>query len=328
MNAIPRHRMAAVIAAVIAFGFSSCAYDPYYSSAGGYYGSGYGDGYGYGSSNFSTSFFVTTGDPRWGYDPYCHSYYDYRSRRYYDPYLYGYYPVGYRPAIVVGAPHPHGWRPGRGYCPPPSRVRNVTVTNYRNREAAYRNSNYSWAKQVRVRPDSQTRMRGQSPGRSSSFGSPVTSYRTSPYPYSGGRSSTNRSYYQPRNPDYSGNRSPATRYSSGPRQQTETDPSQNRIRSSQPRNINPEYRQQRSNRPGLDTPVAGTPSRQIDSRQRDSGIRNPSRQPSQPSSPGRAIRGNSQPAQPSYQRGGQRNDREPSNQDYGRKRSIRSLGQG
>lgn len=128
--------------------FSSCAYDPYYSSAGGYYG----DGYGYGGSSFSTSLFVTTGDPRWGYDPYTYCYYDYGSRRYYDPYLYGYYPVGYRPYGVYGVPHPYGWRPGHGHCPPPRTVRNVTVVNYRNRESAYRNSNYSWARQVKQRP--------------------------------------------------------------------------------------------------------------------------------------------------------------------------------
>jgi len=320
--------MAAAIAAVISFGFSSCAYDPYYSSAGGYYGSGYGDGYGYGSSNFSTSFFVSTGDPRWGYDPYCHSYYDYRTRRYYDPYLYGYYPVGYRPVIVVGAPHPHGWRPGRGYCPPPSRVRNVTVKNYRHRETAYRNSNYSWAKQVRVRPNSQTRTRSQSPSRSSSYREPATSSRTSPY--RGSRSSSTRSNYQPRNSSYSGSRSPSTRSSSGSRQQTGTYPSQNRIRSTQPRNVNPDSSQQRSKRirRDLNTPVAGTPSRQIDSRQRNSASRNPSRQSTQPSSRGRATRGDSQHARPSYQRGEQRNSREPSNEDSGRKRSIRSLGQG
>ena len=141
--------------------FSSCAYDPYYSSAGGSYNSGYsggyGDGYGYGGSNFSTSFFVSTGDPRWGYDPYCYSYYDYHSRRYYDPYLHGYYPVGYRPPVVVGVPHPYGWRPGRGYCPPPSRVRDVTVVNYRNRVDAYRGSSYDWARQVRQRPVTERR---------------------------------------------------------------------------------------------------------------------------------------------------------------------------
>ncbi len=138
---------AADITAVISLVSSSCTYDPYYSSAGGYYG----EGYGYGGSSFSTSLFVTTGDPRWGYDPYTYCYYDYRSRRYYDPYLYGYYPVGYRPYAVYGVPHPYGWRQGHGHCPPPRTVRNVTVVNYRDRESAYRNSNYSWARHVRQR---------------------------------------------------------------------------------------------------------------------------------------------------------------------------------
>lgn len=148
-----RHWAVATTAAVVAIAFSSCAYDPYYSSSsvGGSYSSGYGDGYGYGGGNFSTSVFVSTGNPRWGYDPHCYSYYDYSRRAYYDPYLNGYYPVGYRPVPVYGCPHPGGWRPGRGYCPPPGSVRNVTVVNYRNREASYRNSNYSWSKQVRGR---------------------------------------------------------------------------------------------------------------------------------------------------------------------------------
>jgi hypothetical protein len=145
----------AAACAAASLALSSCAYDPYYSSIGGYYNSGYGDGYGYGGSNFSTSFFVSTGDARWGYDPYTYCYYDYRSRRYYDPYLYGYYPLGYRPYAVHGVPHPYGWRPGHGNCPPPRTVRNVTVVNYKDRESAYRNTDYSWARQVRQKPVSQ-----------------------------------------------------------------------------------------------------------------------------------------------------------------------------
>ena len=134
---------------VLAMG--SCAYNPNYAVGGSYsagYGgdAGYGEGYGYGNSGFSTATFVSTGDSRWGYDPYCNSYYDYRRRCYYDPYLYGYYPVGYRPVIVVGVPHPYGY--SRTFCPPPSRVRSLTLTNYNNRAIAYRNSSYSWAHQV------------------------------------------------------------------------------------------------------------------------------------------------------------------------------------
>lgn len=142
--------------AVFALAISSCAYDPYYSSTsvGGSYSSGYGgygDGYGYGGSSFTTSIFVSTGDPRWGYDPYCHSYYDYNRRCYYDPYLNGYYPIGYRPAILVGVPHPYGWR--SGYCPPPRNYRNVNISHYRERENNYRKSNYGWAKQVHQQPN-------------------------------------------------------------------------------------------------------------------------------------------------------------------------------
>ncbi len=170
---------AAILAGAAALGFSSCTYDPYYSAAGGsYYGSSYGYGQGYGGSNFSTSLFVTTGDPRWGYDPHCYSYYDYRSRRYYDPYLNGYYPVGYRPPVVVGAPHPYGWRPGRSYCPPPRSVRNVTVPNYHNRANAYRNSNYAWARQVRQQPPPrnhpQTYRRNPNPYQAAPYSAPQT----------------------------------------------------------------------------------------------------------------------------------------------------------
>jgi hypothetical protein len=125
-----------------AVAFSSCAYDPYYTSVGGSYSTGYGDGYGYGGSSFNTSVFVGTGNPRWGYDPYSYSYYDYSRRAYYDPYLNGYYPVGYRPRAVYGVSHPYGWRPGSAYCRPPSRVTNVTIQNYRDRESD-RSSGYT-----------------------------------------------------------------------------------------------------------------------------------------------------------------------------------------
>ena len=182
------------VGAAVSLAISSCAYDPYYSSAGGYYSTGYGgygDGYGYGGSNFSTSFFVSTGDPGWGYDPYTYCYYDYRSRRYYDPYLYGYYPVGYRPYALYGVPHPHGWRPGHGYCPPPQTVRNVTVVNYRNRESAYRNTDYSWARQVRQQPvRSNTR-----DGDYSRSGSPTTRQDAGPRP------SSDRGWLSPRSRD-------------------------------------------------------------------------------------------------------------------------------
>lgn len=143
---------------MVALALASCAYDPYYNPS---YASsssvGYSTGYGYGGSSFSTSVFVGTGDSRWGYDPDCHSYYDYQRRCYYDPYLNGYYPVGHRPVVVYGAPHPHGWRPGRSYISPPRHVTNITISNYRDRESSYRRSNYSWARQVQQRPSNYSR---------------------------------------------------------------------------------------------------------------------------------------------------------------------------
>ena len=139
----PLSLLAAGAAALL---ISSCAYDPYYTAESSY---GYGGGYGGGYSGYSSSIFISTGDSRWGYDPSCHSYYDYSRRAYYDPFLYGYYPVGYRPPIVYGVPHPHGWRPG--YCPPPGRVRDYHLSDYRNREGLYRRGNFSWSGQVRQR---------------------------------------------------------------------------------------------------------------------------------------------------------------------------------
>ena len=163
---------------VAGLSLTSCYYDPYgggstsvgasynsggSTSVGASYSSGYGEGYGYGSPSFSTSVFVSTGDPRWGYDPHCYSYYDYHSHRYYDPYLNGYYPLGYRPPVVYGVPHPYGWRPGVRYCPPPRGYRNVTVVNYRNRAVAYQGTGYGWARQVRQQPASQGRVTGSRP---------------------------------------------------------------------------------------------------------------------------------------------------------------------
>ncbi len=167
MMKILRSSITLALGLVAAVAFSSCAYDPYYSSVGGSYSSsydggygyggygdsygygGYGDGYGYGGSSFSTTIFVGTGDPRWGYDPYTYCYYDYNRRAYYDPYLYGYYPVGYRPPVVIGVPHPHGWSRGHSRIAPPSRIRNSRLEDYNDRAGAYRNSRHSWARQVR-----------------------------------------------------------------------------------------------------------------------------------------------------------------------------------
>jgi hypothetical protein len=172
------------VAALASMAFTSCYYDPYYgggsTTVGGSYSSGYGDGYGYGGSSFNTSVFVSTGNPRWGYDPYCYSYYDYSSRRSYDPYLNGYYPIGYRPPVVYGVPHPYGYR--RGYCPPPRYISSGYVSNYRNREYRYRNSSYGWAKQVREQPrqhgsrPSQSVYDRQSQGRPNNASRPNNAY--------------------------------------------------------------------------------------------------------------------------------------------------------
>ncbi len=148
-----KYRLALIglFAGLSALAVSSCAYDPYYSG-GSYssYSGGYGNGYGYGGSNFSTSFFVSTGNSRWAYDPYAGCYYDHSRRAYYDPHLYGYYPVGYRPHYVVGAPHPHGWSRGSNYCPPPSRIRNHTIDSYSNRAESYRSLGRDWSRNVSV----------------------------------------------------------------------------------------------------------------------------------------------------------------------------------
>ena len=151
--------------AAAALVFTSCAYDPYYASpsVGGSYSTGYGDGYGYGGSSFSTSIFIGTGDSRWGYDPYSYSYYDYHRHCYYDPYLHGYYPVGYRPPVVYGVPHPYGWSPGRGHIRPPGRISHGTISNYRNRESSYRNSNYGWAGRVRQQAPGTGRQQENAP---------------------------------------------------------------------------------------------------------------------------------------------------------------------
>lgn len=145
---INRGLLAGLVAGAAAFAVSSCAYDPYYSGAS--YSGSYGQGYGYGNSGFSTSVFVSTGNPRWGYDPYAGCYYDHTRRSYYDPYLYGYYPVGYRPHYVYGAPHPGGWTHGSSYCPPPSRIHSHTLTNYHNRAERYRSLDMAWSSNVRV----------------------------------------------------------------------------------------------------------------------------------------------------------------------------------
>ncbi len=181
---------------ISALAFSSCAYDPYYAGGGGY---GYGDGYGYGGSGFSTSVFVSTGNPRWGYDPYAGAYYDYTRRCYYDPHLYGYYPVGYRPRYVYGAPHPHGWSRGQGHCPPPRYVRSHYIRDYHDRDGQYRSLGRSWSDNVRVSnpgrdQDNEYRDRDRDNSRGMQR-PPREEYRSSPGPIFGNPGNGDRDRY-------------------------------------------------------------------------------------------------------------------------------------
>ncbi len=138
--------LVATAAVISAVAIPSCAYNPHYSSPS--YSSGYGSGYG--SRSFTTTHFVRTSNSRWGYDPHTRCYYDYSRRSYYDPYLNGYYPVGYRPVYVQGAPHPHGWRTGRTYIAPPSRIHDHRLQNYQNRPEQYRRLNTDWSRNIKT----------------------------------------------------------------------------------------------------------------------------------------------------------------------------------
>ena len=122
--------------------FSSCYYDPFvYGNTGASFGvSSFG-------GNTATSFFVSTGDPRWAYDPYRFAYYDRFRGAFYDPFLYGYYPVGFLPSPIIGCPHPFGWS-GMGVCPPPRTIRVRTLSRYDNRISNYQAANYHWSRRV------------------------------------------------------------------------------------------------------------------------------------------------------------------------------------
>jgi hypothetical protein len=106
-------------------------------------------GHGYGGRNFSSSVFINTGNPRWAYDPYAGAYFDHSRSCYYDPHLCGYYPIGFRPAFVHGAPHPYGWRPGNSFCAPPSIIRSTTLSISHSRSHQYRSLGNSWSRNVR-----------------------------------------------------------------------------------------------------------------------------------------------------------------------------------
>lgn len=216
------HRFLAGITAALAaaFAVSSCAYDPYASSTSIGYSSGYGQGYGYGGSLFSTSVLIGTGNPRWGYDPTCYSYYDYTRRSYYDPYLNGYYPIGYRPPVIYGVSHPYGWRPGSSYCRPPSRVSNVTISNYRNRESSYRNAGYASVRQPATYPGRDYRQGAGSSDFSRNYRQDTVPYDSSrSYRQGQGQPDSSRSY--PAQPG-SRDRSPSNSYSTLERQRSGT----------------------------------------------------------------------------------------------------------
>lgn len=146
----PSRWLKCVAASAATLFVTSCYYDPYYSGSGG----GYSGGYSGGGGGLSTTFVYTSSD-RWLYDPAVYCYYDRHRRCYYDPYLYGYYPVGYCPRPLHGAYHPHGWRPGSSYCPPPSNFRDRYLSNYQNRMSNLRAANVAWANKVHESNDRQ-----------------------------------------------------------------------------------------------------------------------------------------------------------------------------
>ncbi|MGA0900371.1 MAG: hypothetical protein ACO3SO_08200 [Luteolibacter sp.] len=152
MTAQPRPCILGLIVMAAGAFMSSCTYDPYYSSVTSYGSNG----------GISSSVFIRTSNSRWAYDPQCRSYFDYTRQCYYDPWLHGYYPRGYRPPIIVGVPHPHGWRPGRSVCPPPVHVRTHTIGNHHNRYHHYKKLNHSWCQNLKFASNSITRTQSPS----------------------------------------------------------------------------------------------------------------------------------------------------------------------
>jgi hypothetical protein len=189
-------------AAVASSLLSSCYYDPFmYGNTQTSFGvSSFGNG-------VNTSFFVSTGDPRWAYDPYRYLYFDRFRSCYYDPFLFGYYPVGYLPVAVRGCPHPYNWS-GVGVCPPPRSVRSTTLSRYDNRVSNYNAANYHWARRVETAGSSSwmsTSQRSQLTQRASQARVP-TSNENSPSWMNGGlnRGSSNGSIFSSPSPSRSG----------------------------------------------------------------------------------------------------------------------------
>lgn len=125
---------------LMGFTLSSCYYDPYATNVS--YSAGFSNGGGFGSSVF-----VSTGDPRWAYDPSLYCYFDRTRRCYYDPFLSGYYPVGYIPVGIRGCPHPYGWS-GSGICPYPRSVNSRFISHYDQRLSNYSSAEFHWARRV------------------------------------------------------------------------------------------------------------------------------------------------------------------------------------
>lgn len=130
---------------LLGLSLSSCYMDPYASNVG--YSVGYSNFSGGGFGGFSSSVFVSTGDPRWAYDPSLYCYFDLQRRCYYDPFLFGYYPVGYVPVALRGCPHPYGWG-GSGLCPAPRSINVRTLSRYDQRLSNYAAAEYHWARRV------------------------------------------------------------------------------------------------------------------------------------------------------------------------------------
>lgn len=145
-----RHLCLVAAPVIAAAPLVSCYYDPY-----GYNPNGYPVGPALGVGAVTGSVFVATASSDWGYDPYRYCYYNYGRRAYYDPWLGGYYPVGYYPPAVVGCPHPYGWRPGHGVCPPPRGVNDRWIDRYNDRLASIQASNHAWASKVRYNRQTQ-----------------------------------------------------------------------------------------------------------------------------------------------------------------------------
>jgi hypothetical protein len=313
-----RSILVGLVVGVSALAFSSCAYDPYYAGS-------YGDGYGYGASGFSTSYFVSTGNSRWAYDPYAGAYYDNTRRCYYDPYLNGYYPIGYRPHYVYGAPHPHGWSRGSSYCPPPNSVRSYNLTNYRDRTDRYRSLGKDWSRNVRA----------TDPGRDHRSGSSNRDQRSS----NGSRSSSQGGFFGGSNGgtrDYTPPSSGSSSFNRGDRSSSR-EGSSNRGNLSvvvpPQSSLSPQSSFSRNNdrRGGDANRTFGGKEQQRQERSVPQRVEQPTPQRVEQPTPQRVESPTPQRTEaPRYERGGDRSERhsQPDNDGRERSRGVRGLGEG